>query len=53
MHDTSRKIEAVATRPADPTATMFESAVIPRSFMLGGLTINVVRYGLPTGSSSS
>ncbi len=43
MHDTSRKIKAVTARSADLTATMFKSAVIPRSFMLGGLTINVVR----------
>ena len=42
MHDTSRRIETTPQTAAS-TATHFESAIIPSSFTLGGLTIEVVR----------
>ncbi len=42
MRDASRRIETT-TQPSAATTTCFESALIPSSFMLGGLTIDVVR----------
>jgi hypothetical protein len=42
MHDTSRRIETTP-QTVTATATRFESTIIPSSFMLGGLTIEVVR----------
>ena len=42
MHNTSRRIEATVPQSADTFATHFESSIIPTSFTLGGLTIDVV-----------
>lgn len=43
MHDASRRIETTTPQPVVAPATRFESPLIPSSFMLGGLTIDVVQ----------
>lgn len=43
MNNASRKVESREVQSTGDVTTYFSSTIIPSSFMLGGLTINIVR----------
>ena len=41
MHDANRRIDTASKQLSDVTCPPFQSTIVPKSFMLGGLKINV------------